>query len=116
MSGPRTAPEHRPPPERDAGAGARGDGVREVIRWSAFSCAVVPAVLLWYGTSPSGAAGTALGLAAVTGVCRALLRRSERGAARMRGKRRAPHRGRHHGTGTGAHRGSRRPGAATPVD
>ncbi|WP_309147804.1 hypothetical protein [Streptomyces sp. NTH33] len=88
----------------------------EVIRWSAFGCAVVPVVLLWYGTSLAGATGTALGLAAVTGVCRVLLRRSERGAARLRGEEHVPHRGRHHRTGTGAHRGGRRPGAATPVD
>ncbi|WP_073952907.1 hypothetical protein [Streptomyces kebangsaanensis] len=130
MSGPRTAPaaptvpEHRPSPGRDpetgaeAGteAGAGGDSVGEVIRWSAFSCAVVPAVLLWYGTSLAGATGTALGLAAVTGVCRILLRRSERGAARLRGEERVPRRGRHHRTGTGTHRGGRRPGSATPVD
>ncbi len=119
MSGPRTvpaAPEHRPSPERDVGAGAADDSVSEVIRWSAFSCVVVPVVLLWYGTSLAGATGTALGLAAVTGVCRVLLRQSERGAARMRGEERAPHRGRHHRTGTGARRGGRHPGGATPVD
>ncbi|PZH08224.1 hypothetical protein C1I97_16485 [Streptomyces sp. NTH33] len=105
-----------PRPGRDAGAGAGDDSVGEVIRWSAFGCAVVPVVLLWYGTSLAGATGTALGLAAVTGVCRVLLRRSERGAARLRGEEHVPHRGRHHRTGTGAHRGGRRPGAATPVD
>ncbi|MEU1165833.1 hypothetical protein ABZ372_37520, partial [Streptomyces sp. NPDC005921] len=48
--------------------------------WPLFSCVLVPVVLLWYGTSSAGAAGTALGLAAVTTVCRFLLRRSERGA------------------------------------
>ncbi|WP_226962994.1 MULTISPECIES: hypothetical protein, partial [unclassified Streptomyces] len=56
------------------------DAVGEVVRWAAFSCALVPAVLLVYGTSFAGAAGTALGLAAVTAVCRAVLRRAERGA------------------------------------
>ncbi len=70
--GPRTA--GRSHPER------RPDTAGDVIRWAAFSCAVVPVVLLWHGTSLAGAAGTALGLAAVTSVCRVLLRRSERGA------------------------------------
>ncbi|MDN5383715.1 hypothetical protein QEP66_16790 [Streptomyces sp. LB8] len=87
----------------------------EVIRWAAFSCVVVPLVLLWCGAPPAGAAGTALGLAAVTGTCRALLHRSEREALRRRGARHAPHRGRHHRTGTGVHRGGRHPGGATPV-
>ncbi|MFG2608381.1 hypothetical protein ACGFT2_33260 [Streptomyces sp. NPDC048514] len=71
MPGPRPHSEpHRAP-----------DTVSDVIRWAAFSCVLVPVVLLWYGTSLAGAAGTALGLAAVTAVCRVLLRRSERGAA-----------------------------------
>ncbi|MFJ3770317.1 hypothetical protein ACIPX0_01320 [Streptomyces sp. NPDC090075] len=71
MSGRRpTAPEPHPAPD------AAGD----VVRWAAFSCVLVPVVLLWYGTSLAGAAGTAFGLAAVTAVCRFLLRRSERGA------------------------------------
>ena len=43
------------------------DTVSDVVRWAAFSCVLVPVVLLWYGTSLAGAAGTALGLAAVTG-------------------------------------------------
>ncbi|NEY36552.1 hypothetical protein GTU99_31145 [Streptomyces sp. PRKS01-65] len=50
----------------------------DLVRWAAFSCVLVPVVLLWFGTSLAGAAGTALGLAAVTGACRMLLRRSER--------------------------------------
>lgn len=41
MSGPRPDPEPRPAP----------DTVSDVIRWAAFSCALVPVVLLWYGTS-----------------------------------------------------------------
>ncbi|MES4891428.1 hypothetical protein [Streptomyces sp. NPDC096012] len=57
------------------------DTVSDVIRWAAFSCVLVPVVLLWYGTSLAGAAGTALGLTAVTAACRVLLRRSERCAA-----------------------------------
>ncbi|MFJ8792885.1 hypothetical protein [Streptomyces sp. NPDC102462] len=43
-------------------------------------------VLLWYGTSLAGAAGTAFGLAAVTAACRVLLRRSERCAAQRGGR------------------------------
>lgn len=75
------------------------DTVSDVIRWAAFSCVLVPVVLLWYGTSPAGAAGTALGLAAVTSVCRWLLRRSERCAGRC-----------------GAQRGGRHTRERTPVD
>ncbi|MFF4348774.1 hypothetical protein [Streptomyces sp. NPDC001530] len=81
------------------------DTASAVVRWAAFSCVLVPVVLVWYGTSLAGAAGTALGLAAVTGVCRVLLRQSERGAALLRAEEqgaggpraeeRAPHRGRH---------------------
>jgi hypothetical protein len=79
MSGPRPPSEApraagRPGPER------RPDTASDVVRWAAFSCVLVPVVLLWYGTPLAGTAGTALGLAAVTGVCRVLLRRSERGA------------------------------------
>ena len=59
--------------------------VTDVVRWAAFSCVLVPVALLWYGTSLAGAAGTALGLAAVTTACRLLLRRSERRAAGARG-------------------------------
>ncbi|MFE0512289.1 hypothetical protein [Streptomyces sp. NPDC058964] len=75
MSGPPTT-EQRPAP----------DTVSELVRWAAFSCVVVPVVLLWYGTSLAGATGTALGLAAVTGACRLLLRRSERCAAQRGGR------------------------------
>jgi hypothetical protein len=95
-----------PPPSSEA---------THVVRWAAFSCFLVPVVLLWYGTSLAGAAGTALGLAAVTAVCRILLRQSERGAARLLTEERAPHRGRHHRTGTGAHRGGRHTGGNSPV-
>lgn len=95
--------------------GRAGDSVGDVVRWGAFSCVLVPVVPVWYGTSSAGAAGTALGLAAVTGACHVLLRQSERGAARLRAEERVPHRGRHHRTGTGAHRGGRHPGGTTPV-
>ncbi|WTI69396.1 hypothetical protein OG397_26690 [Streptomyces sp. NBC_00728] len=95
------------------------DTVSDVVRWAAFSCVLVPVILLWYGSSLAGAAGTALGLAAVTGACLFLLRQSERGAAlmaeerlpaeerrggpRSRARQRAPQqRGRHGRTGPGS--------------
>ncbi|MZE67507.1 hypothetical protein, partial [Streptomyces sp. SID5789] len=70
MSGPHRPAEPPSEPSRD--------GVTDLVRWAAFSCFLVPVALLWYGASFAGTAGTALGLAAVTGVCRLLLRRSER--------------------------------------
>ncbi|GKQ37657.1 hypothetical protein [Streptomyces sp. A012304] len=107
-------PASRANPEAHAG----DDRTSDLIRWAAFSCLLVPVVLLWYGTSLAGAAGTALGLAAVTAACRLLLRRSERYAARPAAEDRAahtPHRGRHQRTGTGSHRGGRHSGGSTPV-
>ncbi|GAA3233275.1 hypothetical protein MTQ10_11215 [Streptomyces sp. XM83C] len=84
----------------------------EIVRWAVFSCALVPVVLLWYGTSLAGAGGTALGLAAVTAVCRVLLRRSERlASARPAAGEPGPPRGRHHRPGSGAHRGGPHPAA-----
>ncbi|MFJ3665356.1 hypothetical protein ACIPSE_02755 [Streptomyces sp. NPDC090106] len=97
---------HRPPTD---------DSATDVVRWAAFSCVLVPVVLLWYGGSLAGAAGTALGLAAVTAVCRVLLRQSERGAARLLAEEHAPHRGRRHRGMNGARRGSRHPGGNSPV-
>ncbi|WP_393058264.1 hypothetical protein [Streptomyces sp. LN549] len=55
--------------------------VTDVVRWGVFGCLLVPAVLIAHGDSAGGAATVALGLAAVTAVCRALLRRSARTAA-----------------------------------
>ncbi|MGW0609560.1 hypothetical protein [Streptomyces sp. NPDC002788] len=109
MSGPRSASEadRATPPQRGTAT--------DVIRWAAFSCLLVPVVLLSCGTSLAGAVGTALGLAVGTGACRILLRQSERGAARIAAEDRAPHRGRHHRTGTGSHRGARHTGGDTPV-
>lgn len=92
------------------------DSASDLVRWAAFSCVLVPVVLVLYGTSLAGAAGTALGLAAVTGVCRVLLRQSERGAARLLAEESAPQRGRHGRTAAGAHRGRRHSGGTTPVD
>ncbi|MFF5715898.1 hypothetical protein [Streptomyces buecherae] len=56
--------------------------------WSVFCWALVPVALLLCGASFGGAAGTALGLAAVTATCRALLRRAERRGSRMTEERR----------------------------
>ncbi|GAB2845301.1 hypothetical protein GCM10027074_10180 [Streptomyces deserti] len=105
----------RHPAETDRAAPPARDAVTDVVRWAAFSCLLVPVVLLWCGASLVGATGTALGLAAVTGVCRLLLRQSERGAARLLAEDATPHRGRHQRTGTGAHRGGRHGGGDTPV-
>ncbi|GAA2338962.1 MULTISPECIES: hypothetical protein [Streptomyces] len=85
-----------------------GEAADEVTRWGAFSSALVPVVLLVCGSPFGAAAGSALGLAAVTAVSRTLLRRSERAAARLSGAGVSPHRGRHGRTGIGAHRGGRR--------
>ncbi|MGW5093477.1 hypothetical protein ACWEQ1_01045 [Streptomyces nodosus] len=74
MSGPRTDPQ--PSPEQDT--------ARQVVGWAAFCCALVPLVLVWYGTSWAGAISATLGLSSVTAGCRALLRQSERGAAQLR--------------------------------
>jgi hypothetical protein len=89
MPGSRSSSEQRPAP----------DTAGDVIRWAAFSCVLVPVVLLWYGSSLAGATGTALGLTAVTAVCRVLLRRSERGTERC-----------------AAQRGGRHTRGQTPVD
>ncbi|MFG3494289.1 hypothetical protein [Streptomyces sp. NPDC047928] len=108
-------------------AGSVPDSAGEVVRWAAFSCALVPFVLLVYGTSFGGAAATALGLAAVTAACRTLLRRSERLAAVPSTEPAvepavapvgagAPHRGRHSRTGAGAHRGGRHGAGCAPGD
>ncbi|MFG2477224.1 hypothetical protein [Streptomyces fagopyri] len=95
MPGPETA--SRPSSGARPGPPPTPDTASEVARWAAFSCVLVPVVLVWFGTSLAGAAGTALGLAAVTAACLVLLRQSERGAARMRAEERTPHRGARHG-------------------
>jgi hypothetical protein len=109
MSGPH------PTPETPGATTPPQDTATDVVRWAVFSCVLVPVVLLWYGTSLAGAAGTALGLAAVTAVCRLLLRQSERGAARPSAGEPAPRPSRRHRSGTGAHRGGRHTGGNTPV-
>ncbi|MBL1098011.1 hypothetical protein JK363_15285 [Streptomyces sp. 205] len=84
-----------------------GEAVTEVIRWASFSCAVVPLVLLMCGLPFGAALAAAAGLAVVTAASRALLRHSERVAARLGTDAVSPHRGRHGRTGIGAHRGGR---------
>ncbi|KPH99566.1 hypothetical protein OK074_0695 [Actinobacteria bacterium OK074] len=107
----------RPQPAPDTEPATQDtDAATDVVRWSVFSCVLVPVVLVLYGTSLAGATGTALGLAAVTGVCRVLLRRSERVAARVVAEEHLPHRGRHGRSGAGAHRGARHTSGSAPVD
>ncbi|MEU1310688.1 hypothetical protein ABZ419_17595 [Streptomyces cinnamoneus] len=100
----------------DATEGESPDPVSDVVRWAAFSCALVPVVLLMCGQSFGGAAGTAAGLVALTCVCHALLRQSARTAARVSAEQSLPHRGRRGRTGGGSHRGARHPGPGSPVD
>ncbi|MFE0704458.1 hypothetical protein [Streptomyces sp. NPDC058872] len=78
MSAASPATGAEPAPEARTGAEA-SEQAGDVVRWAAFCCVLVPVVLLAYGTSLGGAAGTALGLVSVTATCRLLLRRSERG-------------------------------------
>ncbi|MGC9376251.1 hypothetical protein [Streptomyces sp. MH13] len=110
------APDTSATPDGPEPAAPLRDGVTDLVRWAAFSCFLVPVVLLWYGTSFAGAAGTALGLAAVTGACRLLLRRSERVAARPPGGDSAGRAGRRHRAGRPVRRGGRHAGHKTPVD
>lgn len=104
------APCEELPPEgrREATQASGTDTVSDVVRWAAFSCVLVPVVLVGYGFSLAGAMGAALGLAAVTGACRVLLRLSERGAARQAPVRSCAHRGRRGRTVPGARKGGRR--------
>ncbi|MBF4136463.1 MULTISPECIES: hypothetical protein [Streptomyces] len=51
------------------------------VRWAAFGCVLAPVVLVVYGASAGGVMWVAPVLAAVTGICRLLLRRAERGGA-----------------------------------
>ncbi len=92
-----------------------------MVRWAAFSCLLVPVVLVVYGTSFGGAAVATLGLAAVTAACRVLLRHSEkaeRSVARVLVEEPAPsdRRGRHSRSGAGSHRGCHGSGGVSPLD
>ncbi|WP_406344395.1 hypothetical protein [Streptomyces sp. NBC_00648] len=93
-----------------APAAVAGDCAGDVVRWAAFSCVLVPVVLVVYGSSFAGAAGSALGLAAVTAVCRLLLQHSERTAQTERTARAAAR------PGPGRHRGDRANGESSPLD
>ncbi|MFD3697099.1 hypothetical protein ACFWUZ_13245 [Streptomyces sp. NPDC058646] len=90
--------------------GPQDDPAGDVVRWAAFSCLLVPVVLVVYGTSFGGAAVATLGLFAVTAACRILLRhseRTERAASLVRvqdGQPSAP-RGRHSRGGAAPQRG-----------
>ncbi|WSP95559.1 hypothetical protein OG332_16145 [Streptomyces sp. NBC_01233] len=93
----------------------------DVVRWAAFSCLLVPVVLVVYGTSFGGAAVATLGLLAVTAACRILLRHSEkneRAAARVLAEERPPpsRRRRHSRSGAGNRRGRHGSGAGSPHD
>ncbi|KPC64941.1 hypothetical protein [Streptomyces chattanoogensis] len=92
------------------------DSVSDVVRWGAFSCVVVPCVLIMSGGSVGGAAGAAAGLAAVTCASRALLRQSERTAARVRVREVGRHRDRSGRMGPGAHGSGRHCDRRTPVN
>ncbi|MFF5444524.1 hypothetical protein [Streptomyces sp. NPDC012888] len=117
MSGRPVHPVQSDRPHRPA----REDPAGDVVRWAAFSCLLVPVVLVVYGTSFGGAAVATLGLVAVTTACRVMLRyaeKTERTAARVLAESPAPsaHRGRHSRTGSGAHRGCHGAGGASPQD
>ncbi|MFJ9343991.1 hypothetical protein ACIRP0_32650 [Streptomyces sp. NPDC101733] len=97
------------------------DPAGDVVRWAAFSCLLVPVVLVVYGTSYGGAAVATLGLAAVTAACRVLLRyseKAERATARVRAREPLPlgHRGRRSRGGAGSHRGCHGSGGLSPHD
>ncbi|GGP92549.1 hypothetical protein GCM10010215_17900 [Streptomyces virginiae] len=94
------------------------DPAGDVVRWAAFSCLLVPVVLVVYGTSVGGAAVATLGLFVVTAACLVLLRQSERAAARVRAEERpaSAHRRRHSRGGTASRRGCRTSDSASPHD
>jgi hypothetical protein len=114
------APDPSPAPQHgqrvEAAPRPSSDSASDVVRWAAFSCVVVPVVLVVYGTSVGGAAAAALGLAAVTAACRVLLRQSERSAPRAPAAESPQPRGRRTRTAPGAHRGSRRGAGSAPGD
>ncbi|WP_323186017.1 MULTISPECIES: hypothetical protein [unclassified Streptomyces] len=123
---PLHAPSHRSALHSSVHPAGRrhDDPAGDVVRWAAFSCLLVPVVLVVYGTSFGGAAVATLGLLAVTAACRVLLRyseRAERATARVPVEERlgpAP-RGRHSRGGSGGHRvcgGSAPRAAPSPHD
>lgn len=104
----------RPPVPPTPSPRPSSESASDVVRWAAFSCLLVPVVLVVYGTSVGGAAAAALGLAAVTAACRVLLRHSERAATRARAEEAAPARGRRGRPASGARRGGRHGGGCAP--
>ncbi|MFD7261635.1 hypothetical protein [Streptomyces sp. NPDC059874] len=97
------------------------DPAGDVVRWAAFSCLLVPVVLVVYGTSFGGAAVATLGLLAVTAACRVLLRHSEktqRAAARVLSEEHLPpaRRRRHSRGGAGGRRGCHASESPNPQD
>jgi hypothetical protein len=107
------APVH---PFVQGGRHSHEDPAGDVVRWAAFSCLLVPVVLVVYGSTFGGAAVATLGLAAVTAVCRVMLRWSEkgsRGAARIPAEDGLPVTGRRrrHSRGGSGTRGGGRSGA-----
>ncbi|MFD7100137.1 hypothetical protein [Streptomyces xanthophaeus] len=97
------------------------DPAGDVVRWAAFSCLLVPVVLVVYGTSYGGAAVATLGLCAVTAACRVLLRHSEkaeRAAVAVLAQEPLPSgpRGRHSRGGAAAHHGCRAADHTSPQD
>ncbi|MFE1830946.1 hypothetical protein [Streptomyces yangpuensis] len=93
------------------------DPAGDVVRWAAFSCLLVPVVLVVYGTSLGGAAVATLGLFVVTAACLVLLRHSERAAARVRAQELpSAHRRRRSRGGPAGRRGCRTSGSASPHD
>ncbi|GEB51395.1 hypothetical protein SCA03_39460 [Streptomyces cacaoi] len=98
----------RTDPDSSTGLTRPRDAVTDVVRWGAFSSALVPVVLLVCGSSPAGALGTAAGLATVTVVCRALLRRAERTRPARNGGGAGKARAAGEGGSTGASRTARR--------
>ncbi|MCM2575901.1 hypothetical protein, partial [Streptomyces meridianus] len=60
-------------PAPTAARAAGADSARDVVRWGAFCCVLVPLVLLACGSSAAAAAGTGGALTALTALCWALL-------------------------------------------
>ncbi|MEU0371568.1 hypothetical protein ABZ070_15145 [Streptomyces sp. NPDC006283] len=114
---PASRPGPAASPHRSPGPSSRpSDPAGDVVRWAAFSCLLVPVVLVVYGTSVGGAALAALGLAAVTAACRVLMRLSERTAARCRVQDGRPPGGHRSRTVPGARRGARHGIVSAPGD
>ncbi|MCU7702937.1 hypothetical protein ACGILS_19765 [Streptomyces albidoflavus] len=82
LPGARTAPRAACAPAASTAARSAGPAPGSTaVRWAAFGCVLAPVVLVVYGASAGGVMWVAPVLAAVTGICRLLLRRAERGGA-----------------------------------